>query len=598
MVSREGIVALYISLFGRAPEGEGLYAWYTLANQNNLSMEDVANKMIEAAQQVVNSDEQYKQIYPQYINVNPSDYNSVKAIIETIYKNIFNKTYDDDPTGIDTWVNSVINGEMSLGSATANIIYAALNTDWSNDPEAYKAYKTFVNRIDVSLFVADNIKKFNGDFNQFKSFLEDVNDSLESVNLKKEEIIMLKDEINFLGYDSYEQFKNYFENLKQSLQPVQLTDGKDKFKGDKNSNYIIALGGADEIDVSEGDDIVEGGDGVDIINGNWGHDYLIGGTGNDKLYGNKGAVVQGGISNVADYLFNNSDAQFYLIVENKGDILEGGSGDDEIYGGVGNDFIFGGDGDDEILGDGVDELGMYSSSDYYEQFSSFVSVYDNNQINEKDIFNDVILGGKGDDKIEGIYGDDIIYGGDGNDIIQAWGGSVIFDGAGDDTINYELAPNKEGKIILGSGRDVINIRLAGDNISTGKVHIQFPASNSITGSNLPLENSSQKDSLNYFISDFKNFYEPPLYIYNHLDKMNDFTVIKLNSLYKFDIADAIRSNPDYYLDKPTYIYVEVENKGLALYKFEEDTDYGDISGENIIPIALYVGYTGDDIMNM
>ena len=121
MVSKKGIVALYISLFGRAPEGEGLYSWYSLANQNNLSMEQVASKMIEAAQQVVNSNDQYKQIYPQYTNINTKDYNSVKSIVETVYQNIFNKSYNDDPNGIDGWVNSVINGHMSLGGAVASI---------------------------------------------------------------------------------------------------------------------------------------------------------------------------------------------------------------------------------------------------------------------------------------------------------------------------------------------------------------------------------------------------------------------------------------------------------------------------------------------
>ena len=199
MITREDIIGLYIALFGRAPEGNGLDNWYNLAVNNNLNLSQLANSMVNAAVQVINSNDFYKMIYPQYMNINLSDYFSIRDIVETVYKNIFNKDYNSDPEGIDGWVNAVLNGNMDIGSAVVSIIEAALNTDWSYDPTAFKAYKTFLNRINVAKYIADHIEEFDGDFYKFRKYIYEVNDRDESIQSVKMDLFV--DKINTEGID-------------------------------------------------------------------------------------------------------------------------------------------------------------------------------------------------------------------------------------------------------------------------------------------------------------------------------------------------------------------------------------------------------------
>jgi len=88
-------------MFSRAPEGEGLENWYKAAIENNWTETQLAESMLRAAEQVVSSNEEYEKIYPQYVDVNPQDPESVRKIITTVYENVLGKGYDEDPEGID-----------------------------------------------------------------------------------------------------------------------------------------------------------------------------------------------------------------------------------------------------------------------------------------------------------------------------------------------------------------------------------------------------------------------------------------------------------------------------------------------------------------
>ena len=121
--------------------------------------------------------------------------------------------------------------------------------------------------------------------------------------------------------------------------------------------------------------------------------------------------------------------------------IAGGSGDDVLKGGAGNDVMYdyrgktqmsGGDGNDQLVAHGLSEDGK--------------TYYDN-----------IIVGGGGNDYIEGGGGNDLIHGGDGNDVIYGLSGSdTIYGGEDDDYIDG----GEDGdKIDGGVGND----RLVGGN---------------------------------------------------------------------------------------------------------------------------------------
>lgn len=183
------LYAYYIALFSRAPEGEAVEYWENNANNEK----DLALKMIMAAKNIVSQNSEYSKIYPQYANLDLHNYISVRNLIETIYSNIFNKTYEDDPTGIDYWTNNIINGKLTIQDAVYSIVKATLTTNWSGD--AYKAYKTFLNRIEAAKYVSENIYTFDGDFEKFQHFVKEVDDTSNSINKIQEEIETLKGNI-------------------------------------------------------------------------------------------------------------------------------------------------------------------------------------------------------------------------------------------------------------------------------------------------------------------------------------------------------------------------------------------------------------------
>ena len=106
------------------------------------------------------------------------------------------------------------------------------------------------------------------------------------------------------------------------------TGGRDRLKGTRRADVIVALGGNDRVD---------GGGGNDLICGGGGNDSLKGGAGKDKVYGQAGKdSLSGGAGN---------------------DTLSGGAGNDKVAGGGGNDKLSGGAGTDKLNGNaGKDRL--------------------------------------------------------------------------------------------------------------------------------------------------------------------------------------------------------------------------------------------------
>ncbi|MDO5297572.1 MAG: M91 family zinc metallopeptidase [bacterium] len=203
------------------------------------------------------------------------------------------------------------------------------------------------------------------------------------------------------------------------------TDSSDTISvtsGGEDGSIIVNVNGKETRYTAEEAErlIIDGGDGSDTINvaedvtanlhiaGGHGNDEITGGAGNDVIYGGAG-----------------NDR----IVDNYGsNRIDGGAGNDvliahgqdrdgvtahknTIIGGTGNDYIEGGDGDDYLSGgDGYDVIYGLSG-------------------------NDVMFGGDGKDYIDGGLGDDRLYGGAGeDDLVGGKGDDRLYGGAGDDVL--------------------------------------------------------------------------------------------------------------------------------------------------------------------
>ncbi|MEM8912072.1 MAG: dockerin type I domain-containing protein, partial [Planctomycetota bacterium] len=188
-------------------------------------------------------------------------------------------------------------------------------------------------------------------------------------------------------------------------------DGDDIMIGDDGAiidfdgtNFIIdVIGGAgnDTIDGHAGRDWAHGVGGDDLISGGDGHDHLIGGDGADQIFGDEGS-----------------------------DWLEGGDGPDHIFGHAGGDLIGGGRGDDFLDGgDDEDQIYAHETGGHEPWYVSHVDT-------EDDAASDVIFGRDGTDEIVGGAGDDFLDGGSGRDAILGRGGDdTIEGGLGDDDID-------------------------------------------------------------------------------------------------------------------------------------------------------------------
>lgn len=113
------------------------------------------------------------------------------------------------------------------------------------------------------------------------------------------------------------------------------------------------------------------------------------------------------------------------------DYLDGGAADDRLDGGGGNDTLLGGDPDDwtseELGGYGYDPYGgdPYGSDPYGGD------VYGGTGLDGGD---DLLLGGPGDDTLDGQNGADTLYGGDGADTLDnLQADDVVFGGGGVDS---------------------------------------------------------------------------------------------------------------------------------------------------------------------
>jgi uncharacterized protein (TIGR02145 family) len=141
---------LYVTIFGRASEGEGNTHW-----QSQSDMSSAATAMLETPAA--------KEYFGTGLDTN-------QAFIEHIYQNTLNKTNQEDAEGIRYWVGALDAG-MTRGQVVAELInamsdyapgspYYTVGRDAELTPEqlqALAAYNRFQNRVEVSNYMADTV---------------------------------------------------------------------------------------------------------------------------------------------------------------------------------------------------------------------------------------------------------------------------------------------------------------------------------------------------------------------------------------------------------------------------------------------------------
>ena len=243
-VEMKDIAKLYIALFGRAPEGDGLAYWYQQAADKNWDMAELAQAMYTAALQ-----------YEDYANLSDA-----RTLVESIYENVLGKTYNDDPEGINYWVEQIENEKITPGEI-ASIIIKTAEEQYPEHP----ATKTLENRAEFALYVAQKFKKFDGNFTEFKKFIDVVNDDPASIELAKKMV------------DSY---------ISAGVDYI-FDSGSDVVQGSKFDDVFYAPLAQNElgqvVNTLESGDIIKGNEGEDVLKADV--SYTVTGSNNAILTG-------------------------------------------------------------------------------------------------------------------------------------------------------------------------------------------------------------------------------------------------------------------------------------------------------------------------
>ena len=265
---------------------------------------------------------------------------------------------------------------------------------------------------------------------------------------------------------------------------VRAGAGHDLVQAGAANNSVFVLG---EI----GNDTITGGYGNDLIFGGLGEDLIEVGSGTNTAYGGEGNdVLRGGVN--ADFLFG--DGGNDLVQGGAGgDIIEGGSGEDQLFGELGNDFIYAGIGSDTADGGSGDDLvtGDFGGEQSLSPGDLLIGGDGNDTLEGTDSADelrggdghDLLLGGNGEDQLLGHSGNDSLNGGagtdiafghEGNDVINGQAGDDLLDGGtGNDSLDGgdggDQLDGRDGDDSLtgGAGVDIINGDIGADTIQGG-----------------------------------------------------------------------------------------------------------------------------------
>jgi Ca2+-binding RTX toxin-like protein len=215
-----------------------------------------------------------------------------------------------------------------------------------------------------------------------------------------------------------------------------------------------ALGGNDQIDVGDGQNIVVGGFGDDVITTGAGADIVLGDDGLVDY------VSADGDSTDIDVIQSTSTTEF-----GGADTIVTSGGDDIVIGGRADDLIDAGDGDNLVIGDS----GMITADavDAPQMAGQPITLGLVESIQLDDGGNDAITTGTGNDIVLGGFGGDLLATGEGDDTVFGDNGLIAYTEAvpsliqptdtvaetgGDDTID---AGNGDNVVFGGVGSDTV-----------------------------------------------------------------------------------------------------------------------------------------------
>tara|TARA_Y100000588_G_scaffold153442_1_gene167590 strand:- start:49882 stop:53391 length:3510 start_codon:yes stop_codon:yes gene_type:complete len=290
--------------------------------------------------------------------------------------------------------NFVDNGDLIVGGRGNDKIYDTRHSD------------TIIYNIgdgDDTIYLSEDLENLSEDgrsLRQDKLILNDI--SYFSINFDKQ----YSDLVLFFNQGGSIRIKDWFSEA-TSAHKIETIVFKEKTRTWQEINDLFNID-SETMTVEEVEGVeITGTIENDRLGGNNGNDILKGESGNDTLSGFAGD-----------------------------DVIYGGDGKDTIYGGAGKDTIYGGDGDDSIgyFNHGKGDIGSKETGD-----ENFI---DNG---------DIIIGGKGDDRIyDTLHSDTIIYNlGDGHDEITL---SSVEENLSGDGRSF-----RQDKLVFGEGISIENL---------------------------------------------------------------------------------------------------------------------------------------------
>jgi Ca2+-binding RTX toxin-like protein len=275
-----------------------------------------------------------------------------------------------------------------------------------------------------------------------------------------------------LGNDYLRGGEGDYDNLfgNEGMDVLFGDGGRDILYGGDDNDVLQGGQGNDDLFGGNHNDRLLGDEGDDYMDGGYGDDTLTGGTGNDRLYGGYNHIDNDGNEDGSDIL-DGGEGNDALYGGLGGDILRGGAGNDFMDGGIGSDAIQFEEGQDKIVTDSLDTVFLMSVTpskvryeknendlvityidsptntlkmfDYFKsehkrpfeiafeagiedrlKFLDVVNLLETSSIVKGDnqandllgtSFSDVMIGGMGNDTLNGAYGYDFMKGGLGND---------------------------------------------------------------------------------------------------------------------------------------------------------------------------------------
>lgn len=211
---REQVSQLYVALFGRAPDGEGLGYWVGQLDAGK-TMVDVANSMYATAPA--------RTFYPSFL--------TNQEIIGNFYTNVLGRTADAE--GLAFWTAKLNAAGATAGSVIAEMINVVANYS-GTDPAGLTSKALFNNKVAVAQWYGEQ----NGNIAGANTVLTAVTSNPASVDAAK-------------------------TGGAQSGQTYTLTTGIDNFAGTSGNDTFIGGNGA--VNTYGPADQLDGGAGVDTV---------------------------------------------------------------------------------------------------------------------------------------------------------------------------------------------------------------------------------------------------------------------------------------------------------------------------------------------